>query len=338
MKQYLQFRGGGSSGLELMNVDEPALGPNDVRVQVRAAALNARDLMLADTPSATRPSLVPGSDAAGEVLEVGAAVTGLLPGDRVVTTFFPDWIEGPPRAETTLSGLGGGVLPGVMAERLVLPESAWVPMPAHMSFEEASTLPCAGVTAWQALFCGAPRRQEGCVLMLGTGGVSLWALQLAQAAGLRVIVTSSDDRKLERARALGAFGTVNYRSRTEWDEDVRLLAGGEGVDLVLETGGRATLTRSIAATRMGGEIALIGGASGAFGGELPPFALIDGAQTLRGVLVGSVAMGRALAEFCTRHAIRPVVDQVFGFEQLAQACDHLRSGRHFGKVVVSMAA
>lgn len=336
MKQYVQFRGAGSSGLELMSVPAPALGANDVRVQVRAASLNARDLTLADTPSTARPSLVPGSDAAGEVLEVGAAVRGIRPGDRLVTSFFPDWLHGPPSPQTTLSGLGGGVLPGVMAEQLVLPAPAWVPVPAHMSFEEASAMPCAGVTAWQALFGGPPRHRRETVLLLGTGGVSLWALQLAHAAGLRVIVTSSDDDKLARARALGAFGTVNYRAQPQWDEAVRALTGGEGVDLVLETGGRATLAQSIAATRMGGEIALIGGASGAFGGELPPFALIDGAQTMRGVLVGSVAMGRALADFCIRHAIRPVIDRVFGFEQLGQACEHLRSGRHFGKVVVSM--
>lgn len=336
MKQYVMFRGAGSHGLEMMTAPEPPLGASEVRVQVRAVSLNARDLMLSDTPSATTPTLVPGSDAAGEVLEVGSRVTDLRPGDRVVSSFFPDWIDGQPSAENTATSLGSGLRPGALAEQMVLPASAWVPMPSHMSFEEAATLPCAGVTAWQSLFGGNLLQPDATVLVLGTGGVSLWALQLARAVGLRVIVTSSDDSKLERARVLGAVGTVNYLTQPDWDAEVRALTDGKGTDLVLETGGRATLARSIAAARVGGEIALIGGTSGAFGGELPPFALIDGAQTLRGVLVGSVATGCALSDFCARRAIRPVIDRVFAFEHAAEAYEHLRSGRHFGKVVVTL--
>lgn len=337
MKQYVLTRGSGSAGLERVEAPPPALGVHELRVRVRAVALNARDLMIADTASATRPSLVPGSDAAGEVIEVGAAVQGFKLGDRVVTSFFPDWIAGPARAATTAASLGSGLYPGVLAEELVLPAPAWVPMPAHMSFEEAATLPCAGVTAWQGLFGGASLAPNASVLLLGTGGVSIWALQLAVAAGLRVYLTSSDDAKLQRALQLGAAGVVNYRAQAGWDEAVRAMTGGEGVDLVLETGGRDTLAQAISATRVGGEIALIGGTSGAFGGELPPFALIDGVQTLRGVLVGSVAAGRELADFCTRHLIRPVIDRVFDFEQAAQAYDYLRGARHVGKVVIRVA-
>lgn len=334
MKSYRMQPGQGPAGLEAVDLPTPdRLGPHEVRVRVRAVSLNARDLMLSERPGRGQP-YVPGSDGAGEVIETGAAVSRWRVGDRVFAHFFPDWIDGPPTAAATVSGLGGGQWPGMLAHEVVLPESAWVAVPEHLGFEEAATLPCAGVTAWNALF-GAARLQPGdTVLTLGTGGVSIWALQLAVAAGLRVIVTSSDDGKLTRARMLGAHHTLNYRSTPQWSAKVLELTDGRGADLCVDVGGRGTLAESVAATRYGGTIALVGGLSGGFGVELPPFALIDGAQSLVGVLVGPRCMAERLASFLTLQGLRPVIDRIFEFGEAPAAWAYLRSRDHVGKVVI----
>jgi NADPH:quinone reductase-like Zn-dependent oxidoreductase len=290
--------------------------------------------MLADGRSGSgEGSLVPASDAAGEVLEVGAAVQSLRPGDRVTSSFFPDWEHGPAQAQATARALGGS-MDGVLAEQVVLPERAWVPMPAHLSFVEAATLPCAGLTAWHALNGLEPLPPVATIVVLGSGGVSVFALQLATAAGHRVILTSADNDKRERARALGAFATINYRKTPEWDQAVRALTNGRGADLVLDTAGPATLPQSIAALRDGGTVAVIGRLAGSAPAQVEPAALFSGQKRLAGLMVGSRAMAMELARFMEAHALRPVVDRVFPFTEVRDAYAYLASGKHLGKVVV----
>ncbi|WP_284618576.1 zinc-dependent alcohol dehydrogenase family protein [Aquabacterium humicola] len=333
MQAYHLHRGQGPAGLERCELPTPPVGPHDVRVRVHAVSLNHRDLTIAAS-TAPVPPHVPLSDGAGVVVAVGEAVTRLAVGQRVMSNFFPRWADGPPTPEKTAGALGGRG-PGLLAEEVVLPESAWVVLPDGLDFRQAATLPCAGVTAWNALFGDDPARPGDTVLALGTGGVSLWALQLGRAAGLRMIVTSSDEHKRERALALGAFATINHRSMPDWAPRVRELAGGRGVDRVLETAGRETLARSMAATRHGGTVAVIGGTSG-WGGEVDADALIDGALRLRGVLVGSRAMAESLLRFVETAHFAPLIDRVFPFGQARQAYEHLAAQQHFGKVLIEI--
>jgi len=332
MHTYQLHRGRGLEGLERVTLTRRPLQPHEVRLRVHAASLNYRDLILARGGSLERPPLVPLSDGAGEVLEVGSAVTGVAPGDRVTAAFYPDWLEGLPTEAGTALGLGGGGA-GWLTQELVLPGHALIKLPVHFSYREGATLTCAGTAAWNALFEAGSLKPGGTVLLQGTGGVSLWALQLARAAGLRVIITSSDDAKLDFARTLGADATINYRTHPEWSVEARRLSGGEGVDLVVEVGGRGTLTQSLRSVRMAGAVAVVGGVSG-FGGELEPWALIDGAIRLLGVLVGSRAMTERLARFVELHRIRPVIDRTFGFDQVPEAYAYLESAQHLGKVVI----
>lgn len=332
MQTYQLHRGQGLDGLERATICRRELLPFEVRIRVHAAALNYRDLILARGGTRDRPPLVPLSDGAGEVVEIGREVTQVALGDRVTAAFYPDWQDGLPTEASTAQGLGGGGA-GWLTQQLVLPEWALVKLPAHLSYREGATLTCAGTAAWHALFELLRLRPGGTVLLQGTGGVSLWALQLAKAVGLRVIITSSDDAKLEAARRLGADATVNYRSHPAWSDEVRRLTDGAGADLVVEVGGRGTLTQSLRSTRIAGAVAVVGGVSG-FGGELEPWALIDGALKLLGVLVGSRAMTDRLARFTELHGIRPVLDRVFGFEQAREAFAWLEGGRHMGKVVI----
>lgn len=337
MQAYQIQAGQKIAGLERIQRASKALTPNQVRVRMHAVSLNYRDLMIADGTylSTGDSAVVPGSDGAGEVIEVGAAVTRFGVGDRVAASFFPDWINGAPTPQNTHRALGA-VMDGMLAEEVVLHEEAWVAIPPHLDYIQAATIPCAGVTAWNSLFVEGGLKAGDSVLLLGTGGVSIWALQLAKAAGLRTIVTSSSDDKLERARALGASATINYRNTPEWQDEVLQRSGGAGVDLVLEVGGQGTLARSIRSTKMGGTIAIIGGVSG-FGGELEPFALIGGAKRLAGIFVGSRSMFEDLNRFLEVAAIRPVVDRVFPFEQAREAYSYLERAGHFGKVVIEVA-
>jgi NADPH:quinone reductase-like Zn-dependent oxidoreductase len=329
-------RGGGLDALTLGPRPLAAPVGDEVRVRMRAVALNHRDLMVArGTSGGAAGSLVPASDGAGEVVAVGPDVTGFRVGDRVVTSFFPDWTDGAPTDAATARALGGS-LEGVLAEEVVLPQRGWVPMPAHLSYAEAATLPCAGLTAWHALFGVLPARPGERVLLLGTGGVSVWALQLATAAGLEVFVTSSDDAKLARAAALGARATINYRRHPDWEREVLRLTDGQGVDRVLEIGGPDTLARSLAATRMGGTVAVIGRLTGAAPAPLDPATLFLGQKRLAGVMVGSRAMALELARFVERAGIRPVIDRVVPFARAPEAFAHLAAAGHFGKVVVAI--
>jgi len=336
MKTWRVAAGGQIDGLRLGEEPSPKPGPGQVRVRMSAGSLNFRDLMVVRGgygPGAPAP-FVPGSDGVGKVVEIGPGVSRFAVGDRVATSFFPEWVDGAMTPAAIAGALGGGGA-GTFTEELVLGEHSLVKSPAHLTDEEAATLTCAGTTAWRALFEEAKVQPGDTVLLLGTGGVSIWALQLAKAAGCRVIITSSSDEKLERARGLGADDTINYTRVPEWSGEVRKLTGGAGADVVLEVGGEKTLMQSVASVRMQGTVVIIGAVSGA-GGGLPPRALIPGATRLQGVYVGSRRMHEKLARFVEIAKIRPVVGRVFGFEELPEAYRHLEAGKHFGKVVVRL--
>ncbi len=277
---------------------------------------------------------VPLSDGAGEVVEVGPGVTRFRVGDRVAGCFMPGWESGPPTDLAGKSALGAGGL-GMLAERVVLPEGGVVRIPDHLSFEEAATLPCAAVTAWNALFEGDGTRVKAgdTVLVQGTGGVSIFALQFARLAGARVIATSSSDAKLDRVRAMGASDGINYKTTPDWDVAVPNLTDGQGVDHVVEVGGPGTLPRSIKSVRVGGQVALIGILTG---GEISPFPLIMKSIRLQGIFVGSRLMFESMNRAITSHQLKPVIDRVFPFDQAAEAYQHQLSGAHFGKVVITV--
>lgn len=334
---YVLPRGGGVGALRLTRRPAEALAPDEVRVRIHAVALNHRDLMFADGRSGRGgEAVVPASDAAGEVIEIGEKVDALRIGDRVVGSFFPDWLDGTPTPAQLQRALGGSV-DGVLAQHVVLPQSAWVPVPAELDWLTAAAVPCAGVTAWHALFGLGALAPGARVALLGTGGVSLWALDLAKAAGLQVIITSSDDGKLEQARARGADATINYRQTPDWEREVLRWSDGVGVDRVLELGGADTLARSIAALRIGGTAAVIGRLTGHVAASLDPVALFGGLKRLAGVMVGSAAMSRDLLDFASRHHLRPAIDGEFGFDEAAAAYTRLASGQHFGKVMIRVA-
>lgn len=335
-RQYTLQRGDGIDALAWQPQAVRPLQAHEARVRIRAVALNHRDLMVArGTAGAPGRRIVPASDGAGDVIEVGAAVTDLRVGDRVLSTFFPDWVAGDLTDAVSARALGG-TLDGVLAEEVVLPASAWVRVPAHLDHVEAATLTCAGVTAWHGLFGLDPIPPGGTVALLGTGGVSIWALQLAKAAGLRVILTSSHDAKLERARTLGADATVNYRTTPAWGAAIRALADGRGVDRVLDIGGPDTVAQSIDAVRTGGTVAIIGRLTGAAPAQFDPAALFGGAKRLAGLMVGSRAMTEDLARFVERTQLRPVIDRAFDFQDAQSAYRHLEQARHIGKVVIAL--
>jgi NADPH:quinone reductase-like Zn-dependent oxidoreductase len=337
-----------SFGLDHLRV-EPApsagpLGAYGVLVRVRAVALNYRDLLMLEglyNPKQPLP-LTPCSDAAGEVVAVGPSVSRFAVGDRVVSCFAPAWIDGPPDAATLRSTLGGP-LPGVLAEEVVLTEAGLVHAPDYLSFEEACTLPCAGLTAWSALslclgsrFTRTGSQVPASVLILGTGGVSLFALQLAKLRGLRSIVTSKSDDKLALARKMGADHTINYVQVPEWGKAARALSqDGNGVDVVIEVGGAGTLLQSARATRAGGAIAVIGVLSGS--SDLPASvvtSLLMNQIRMQGVYVGHRMGLSELCEALTAASVKPVVDKVFALEDAQDAFRYLKSGAHFGKVVI----
>lgn len=316
----------------------PQPGGTQVLLRVGAASLNYRDwLMVAGqyNPRQKLP-LVPLSDAAGTVQAVGDRVTRFKPGDRAISCFFQDWIDGPwtkARAASTL----GGPLDGVLAEYVLLDEQGLVPTPGHLSDAEAATLPVAALTAWWALFEDAKLTPGQTVLVQGTGGVSLFALQMASRAGARVIVTSSSDEKLHRALQLADDGItgINYRSTPDWDKAARDLTGGEGVDVVIEVGGAGTLPRSIQAVKPEGVIHIIGNLSGRVS-ELDVAPVLHRRVRLHGVFVGPRRSFEAMNAALQRWQLRPVIDRVFPFEEAPQALEHLSRGAHFGKVVIGI--
>jgi NADPH:quinone reductase-like Zn-dependent oxidoreductase len=323
----------GIDRLSLVERPEPRPGLKEVLVKVRAASLNYRDLLIIrGLYSRNLPlPLIPLSDCAGEVVATGGGVSRVKPGDRVAGIFMQAWISGGATEDKARSALGGAI-DGVLAEEVVFSEEGVVPLPEHLSFEEAATLPCAGVTAWHAVIEQGVKPGQT-VLVLGTGGVSLFALQFATTAGARVIVTSSSDEKLARAFAMGASEGINYRATPDWEKRVREITGGRGVDCVVEVGGSGTLARSLKAVRMGGLISLIGVLTGG-AGEVNPMPAIMKAVRLQGIFVGSREMFESMNRAIEAHRFRPVVDRVFPFEEAREAYRYLESGAHFGKVVL----
>jgi NADPH:quinone reductase-like Zn-dependent oxidoreductase len=259
-------------------------------------------------------------------------VTTLRVGDRVAANFFPTWFDGPTRPAYHANALGGSV-DGMLREQVVLQEQAWVKLPEHLSFEEGATLPCAGVTTYNALFESASLTPGDTVLVQGTGGVSIFALQLAKAAGARVLATSQSAEKRERARSMGADHTIDYKATPTWGAAAREWTGGRGVDVVVEVGGPGTFDQSIAALRHGGTMSLLGVLTGVKG-EVNTFELFHKGLRVHGVYVGSVAMFERLNRALSAHQIHPVIDRVFGFDEAREAYDYLASGQHFGKVVI----
>jgi NADPH:quinone reductase-like Zn-dependent oxidoreductase len=325
-----------AKGLQRVERPDPEPAPGHVVVRMRAASLNYRDLLVLrgsyGGTAATR--IVPISDGAGEVVAVGRGVTRFVVGVRVAGIFMQSWLDGPLREPHWASALGGA-RDGVLAEQVVLHEDGLVPIPAHLSFAQAATLPCAAVTAWNALFETRRVAVGETVLVQGTGGVSIFALQLARAAGARVIVTSSSDAKLERARALGASATINYRTTPEWGEAARRLTGGRGVDHVVEVGGAGTLDQSLQAVRVGGSVTMVGVLTGG-SGQVKTSALLLKNVQLAGIYVGSRAMFESLNRALEEHAIVPVIDKTLPFDGAAAAYRYLESGAHFGKVVIEI--
>lgn len=322
--------------LSLQQAPTPEPGPGQLRVKMGAASLNYRDLLIVTGryPGMVSEGLIPCSDGAGTVEAVGPGVTRWKVGDRVTGGFFEDWHGGalqPAHFAKTL----GGTVPGTLAEQRLFPEGGVVATPAHLSDEEAATLPCAALTAWNALFEGpVPLKPGQTVLVLGTGGVSMFALQFAKAAGARVVLTSSSDAKLARGQALGADHLINYAQQPDWDRAVLAATGGRGVDHVVEVGGPGTLQRSIAATAMGGQVHLIGVLTG---GTLEPLPILFNTVTVRGVFVGSQAMFEAMNRLIVQRGLKPVIDRVFAFEDARAALKHQQAAGHVGKVVVKIA-
>lgn len=333
MKIYRFPQADGIDTLTLTEAETPRPGRGQVLVRMRAASLNYRDLMVASGRygrGSAPPNLVPLSDGAGEVAEIGPDVSRVKVGDRVAGIFMQSWLGGEITPDDAASSLGGA-LDGVLGEYVLFDQHGLVKLPEHLSFEEGATLPCAAVTAWNALYGGKPLIAGQTVLILGTGGVSMFALQLAHAAGARVIATSSSDEKLERAKALGASDGVNYRAHPEWEQQVLALTGGRGVDHVVEVGGAGTLARSVEASKLGGNIHLIGVLTS---GEINPTPMMRKGLTVRGIYVGSRQMFEAMNRSFELHRIRPVVDRVFEFADAKAAYHHLKSQVHVGKVVV----
>ncbi len=320
--------------LHLVEAAKPTPGKGELLIRVHACSLNYRDQAIAKGQyfgGAVPRDQTPLSDGAGVVEAVGEGVLAFKPGDRVAGTFFQGWLTGPPNPNPGFA-LGAPPAPGMLSEYVVLPEYGVVPLAESLSFEEAATLPCAGVTAWNALMRGpSPVGPGRTVLVLGTGGVSLHALAIAKAAGARVIATSSSDEKLARVRALGADATINYRTTPDWGVAAAALAGG-GVGHVIEVGGAGTLQQSMAAVGFSGEVALIGVLTRE--GETGPHALMLKGASLRGIFVGSAAMAMSLNRAIDATGIKPQVDRVFAFDEARQAYEYQASPDLFGKVVI----
>lgn len=329
----------GSFGLDHLKRTEracPEPGPGQILVQLGAASLNFRDLMTIKgiyNPKQTLP-LIPCSDGAGTVMAAGAGVRRVEVGQRVMGCFAQRWISGEPSAEARGSTLGGP-LDGTLAEQVILQEDGVVPTPDFLDDAEAATLPCAAVTAWNALVTKGRLRAGDTVLLQGTGGVSMFALQFAKLCGARVIVTSSSDEKLQKARELGADLTVNYRSQPDWPKAVKELTGGRGADHIVEVGGGETLAGSLACVALGGVISVIGVLTGASAQVDVRQVLMKGVR-IQGVFVGPRDCFEALARAVQLHRMKPSVGRVFPFEEAGAALSYMESGAHFGKVVVRM--
>ncbi len=331
MKQWILTQGNDFSRLQEREIDQPQPGFGEVAIRVRATSLNYRDLIIGANPQIE--NRVPLSDGAGEIIAIGEGVTGWGIGERVCINFFRDWIGGRFRGAYHDGALGGTV-DGMLAEVVVFPGHSLVRIPDHFSFEEAATLPCAGLTAWCGLRRGGFVGGDS-VLLQGTGGVSIWGLQIAIASGGSAIITSSSDEKLEKARALGADETINYKTTPDWDREVWKVTHKQGVDHILEVGGPGTLGKSLASVSNGGNIAQIGVLTGFDAPNVSLFPLVSKNATMSGIYVGDVQSFENFVRFLNVTKIHPVVDRVFAWSEAREAYDHMKSGAHFGKVVIT---
>ena len=333
MKAYEIQQSFGIDHLAPSERPDPRPGPGQVLIKMRALSLNYRDLLVVKglyNPKLRRP-MIPVSDGVGDIVAVGEGVTSVKPGERVAGTFMQQWVAGGVTEAAAKTALGGA-FDGLLAEYAVLHENGVVRPPAHLTDEEASTLPCAALTAWHGLIRAGRLRPGESVLVQGTGGVSIFALQFAHLGGARVIITSSSDQKLERARQLGASDGINYKETPDWEDRVRQLNGGAGVDHIVEVGGAGTLGKSLKAVRSGGRIYLIGVLAGP--ANFNPTPLLMKNVRLQGIFVGSRDMFEAMNRAITLCQLRPVIDRTFGFDDIQAALRHMESGAHFGKVCV----
>ena len=334
MKRAIVRKPGGLDRIEIEERQSPVAGPGEILVRIRASSLNFHDFAVVSGMMPGVDDRVPMSDGAGEVVAVGEGVTAFIPGDRVVSLFFPGWRNGEPDAQT-LGGVPGDHIDGFASELVAMPATAFTRMPEGYSMEEAATLPCAALTAWRGLMTRARIRPGDWVLTQGTGGVSIFALQFAKAAGARVIATSSSAEKLDKLAALGADHLINYREVPAWGEKAFELTGGRGVDEVVEIGGAGTLAQSISACRIGGHISLIGVLAG-FAGEVPTAQLFSRNISLDGITVGSRAEQEDMIRAIEANGIRPVISDRFPLDDLKGAFEHQAAQKHFGKIVVTL--
>lgn len=335
MKSWHAGLGAGIDGIVLRERERPAPGPHQILVRVRAVSLNARELMILRGyyPLPVKPDVILACDGAGEVVAVGEGVTRTQAGDRVAGSIFPHWIDGPFALD--YSAQLGGSLDGMLTEFALLSEDAAVPIPAHLSFEEAATLPCAALTAWNALCGSAPLLPGQTVLTLGSGGVSLFALQLAKLFGTRVIATTSSADKAARLTALGADEVINYRTTPDWHLAVRDLTGGRGVDLVVEVGGAGTLAKSLKAVATEGQISMVGWLATEGGSKIDAGAFAGTVVRIRRIAVGSRAQFIAMNRAIGLHRLKPVIDRVFPFDDAIDAFRYYDAGKYFGKIVIA---
>jgi len=313
-----------------VNVKSPAEG--EVCVRIHATSLNKRDLMVANGtyPDVKENGLIPLSDGAGEIIAIGKGVDNLCLGDRVVNLFWRDWMDGISAPDSVAMG---GTVDGVLAEEVILPAHALIKIPEFLSFKEAATLPCAALTAWNALMESGELKAGQTVLTLGTGGVSLFALQFAKAAGAKVIITSSSDEKLARAKEMGADILINYRTTPNWAEEVLRLTDNKGADVVIETGGPGTLNQSLQAASFNGQVTMIGVQAG-ISENISPLPILFKKLRLQGIMVGNKKMFENMLAQISAHEIKPVVDQIFSFEDAPKAFETMESANHFGKIVI----
>ena len=325
----------GINELALTERETPNPQANEVLVKFHAASLNYRDLMMIKglyNPRLKMP-LVPFSDGSGEVVSIGDSVTRFKIGDRVCPIFMQNWIDGEIDSTKSRGALGGDV-DGCLREYGTFDENGLVLIPQHLAFEEAATLPCAAVTAWNALIVSGKLKKDDFVLLQGTGGVSIFALQFAKIFGAKVIITSSSDEKLERAKQLGADFTINYKEREDWDKAVLEITEKRGVDHVVEVGGAGTMQRSLNAAKLGGHIAVIGVLSGK--GEFNPTTILMKALKLHGIFVGSREMFEAMNNCISENNLKPIVDKTFDFDDAKEALKTMESASHFGKITVKI--
>lgn len=335
MKSY-EIQEFGIENLALVERETPEPKENEVLVKFHAASLNYRDLMMVKgfyNPRLKMP-LVPFSDGAGEVVEVGESVTKWKVGDRVCPIFMQGWLDGEVNFQKAKTALGGDI-DGCLREFGAFDENGLVAIPAHLSFEQAATLPCAAVTAYHALFESGKLHANDTVLLQGTGGVSIFALQFASHFGAKTIITSSSDEKLQKAKELGADELINYKTREDWDRAVLELTEKRGVDSIVEVGGAGTMKKSVAAVKMGGHIAVIGVLSGN-GEGVNPVSLLQKSIKMHGIFVGSRQMFEDMNRLISANHIKPVIDKVFEFSEVREALKYMETGAHFGKIVVKI--